>query len=143
MKITSKHLAAAAACLLSFVHPVRSQSFGRSDPHICLERFIVPPYPSLARLAEMEGIVRAQFKVREVEGECSTEGPKISGGTPELQDAVIRAFQNGWKFASCGKSPTQLDIMFDFALGGADERMGTDRSTTEPVVYLQNRDTPS
>jgi TonB family protein len=84
-----------------------------------LRRFLVPSYPPLLRQAGSEGKVSVTIGVGEqgtVESLKDFSGPKL------FYDEVEKCLRT-WRFEPSNTGPTELTIIFQFALRGArDER---------------------
>lgn len=89
----------------------------QAPPGIYLDRFAVPSYPPLARLAGIEGEVHVQYGL---DKDCTLVTSKVSGGPVELKDPVLRFVYDGpeFRFSGCDAEPRQVEVIFRFALEG-------------------------
>ena len=70
--------------------------------HVCIKHLEAPKaYPSLARMAQLQGAVTA---VLHVDSNGTVTGVETSGGHQILQDATVRSLK-GWTFACTDCSP--------------------------------------
>lgn len=103
--------------LAHILSPCASVTEASHEP--ILRRFLMPSYPPLPRQAGSEGKVSVTIKISEqgtVESLKDFSGPKL------FYDEVEKCLRT-WQFAPPHAGPTELTIIFRFALRGVkDER---------------------
>ena len=105
-----------ALCAVVAFSLVSAGSSQTAGPAVCVKRVVAMEYPSLARMAFLQGNVEL---VAEISRDGKVEGIRVASG-PEPLAVPAKETLSKWRFSGCGsgRDECELRIMFSFVLSG-------------------------
>ena len=134
----------ALAVVAAFLVWVMPRPLAEANPQMCLCEFVAPIYPPLARLAQMQGIIRVKTTVDPTgnpqEMEVLQDGTMQPTAKEILQRAGINAIRK-WRFCPSGNSnqstivvTLEFKLLLDTKPRTADQWYPTDVSFQSPAT---------